>query len=77
MNEIVIYGKPNCPNCDTLKTELEINAIPYNYIDVTEDSESYAMLISENFRSVPQIFVGGMAYGSLSQLPKLVENYRK
>lgn len=76
MKKIVVYGKENCPNCVTLTNELKLKEIPYIYVDVVKDKEAHIMLINENCRSVPQIFVDGALYGSLQSLNTLIESYR-
>ena len=40
MKEVVVYGKPNCPNCVTVKNILNTRGIEFDYIDVTEDQDA-------------------------------------
>lgn len=44
MKEVVVYGKPNCPNCNTVKNILNARSIEFDYIDVTEDQDALRKL---------------------------------
>ena len=35
--ELVIYGKPGCPQCDSLKLRLDSEKIPYTYLVLNVD----------------------------------------
>ena len=63
-----VYGKPACPFCVRAKALLRANAASFEYIDVTQDSKSLAMLKSNGFKSVPQIWLDGMYLGNFSKL---------
>ena len=53
----ILYGKPNCPNCETAKTILTQKDIEYKYVDVSEDFDSLQMLKIMGIKSVPQLFL--------------------
>jgi glutaredoxin len=53
---ITLYSKPNCPYCDRAKIWLEKNGIPYNTIDVSEDTASLDFIKSQGHKTVPQIY---------------------
>ena len=35
--ELIIYGKDNCPQCNTLKLRLAHDEIPYTYLNLNTD----------------------------------------
>lgn len=55
----IVYGKPNCPSCAKAKNLLESKGKEYVYVDVSENQEAYSYLVSNGFRSVPQVFLKG------------------
>lgn len=55
----IVYGKPNCPFCDKAKNLLESKGKEYVYVDVSENQDAYNYLVSNGFRSVPQVFLKG------------------
>lgn len=57
MSEVIVYGKPNCPQCEVAKNTLVSAGVSYDYVDVTSKDELRQFLISEGHRSVPQIYV--------------------
>lgn len=61
---LTVYGKKNCPNCDIVRNRLEMNNVPYNYIDVGLDAQARDFLIQEGHRSVPQIYDANGYVGS-------------
>jgi len=61
--EVVVYGKPNCPFCDKAKNILDSKGIEYNYVDISEDVDSFEFIRNQGFRTVPQIFVNGEYHG--------------
>lgn len=52
---LVVYGKPNCPACVDLKRALDMQETDYEYIDVTQDADSFQELLTKGFKSVPQV----------------------
>lgn len=71
-NEVVVYGKPNCPFCNKAKNILDMKGIQYKYIDVSVDLHSKDFLVSEGHRTVPQIYVDGVYHGE-SDSAKTIE----
>ena len=51
-----VYGKPNCVNCDKVKTLLNAADLEYLYIDVTQDQNSFDFLMSKGLKSLPQVW---------------------
>lgn len=54
----IVYGKPNCPNCQKAKAILDSNGASYRYVDVSEDIVSFNFLATCGHRSVPQVYLG-------------------
>ena len=65
---IEVYGKPNCPQCEEVKTMLEMSGTPYHYytldVDFTRDQ------LFEQFptaRTFPQIKSEGQVIGGIDE----------
>ena len=54
---ITLYSKPNCPYCENAKAWLTKNEIPYETINIAEDSAARDFIIAEGHKTVPQIYV--------------------
>lgn len=52
---VIVYSKPNCPNCELSKRDMDILGIEYQVIDISQDIGSLERLKSQGFRSVPVI----------------------
>jgi glutaredoxin-like protein NrdH len=65
---IIVYSKPACPQCDTLKKQLDQAFIKYEVIDVSVDTEARHFLLNEGHRSVPQLYQDGRLVKTLSEL---------
>lgn len=78
--KVVIYGKPNCPWCDSAKDLVkDVKGIEYEYIDIVEagiNGTKLSEICGETVKSVPQIFVNGnhIPYGFLGLAP-VVSSY--
>ena len=53
---ITIYTKPDCKYCDQTKEYLNYLNIPYVTIDITDNEDAAKFLLSENHKTVPQIY---------------------
>lgn len=56
---ITVYSKNNCPFCVKAKHLLETKGISYQEIKIDEDSTAREFILSENHRTVPQIYKDG------------------
>mgnify|MGYP003351047083 CR=1 FL=1 len=56
---ITVYSKPNCPYCDRTKIWLEHNNLPYQTINVLEDSNALEFIKAQGHKTVPQIYLNG------------------
>lgn len=52
---VIIYSKPNCPNCSLTKRDMDILGIEYTSIDITKDNKSLEELISMGYREAPVV----------------------
>lgn len=50
---VIVYSKPNCPQCTQTTRDMDILGIDYKIIDITEDGVLRNQLISEGHRSAP------------------------
>ena len=57
--EIKVYGKPNCPQCETLKSLLNAKGQEYEYIDMSQDIDALNEVKAQGFRSAPCVKVNG------------------
>jgi glutaredoxin 3 len=76
LSEVVIYTKDWCGYCRAAKQLLEHFKVPYEEIDVTNDSTLYdEMLVkSEGRTSVPQIFINGEGIGGYTELYQMAQS---
>lgn len=56
---VIIYGKPDCKDCNKTKMLCEIKSIKYEYFTVGKDisMEQLQERVGKPFHTVPQIFV--------------------
>lgn len=69
---IKIYGKPNCPKCDMAKAFMSGRA-EYDYIDLTSDAESMAMVKGKSVREAPFIMDGDKDIGGFKELQEYLK----
>lgn len=55
---VVVYSKPNCPQCDQTIKRLESKGVEYEKHDVTADQAAYDKAISLGYRTMPVVVVG-------------------
>lgn len=55
---ITVYITKNCPSCIKALQYLEKMNIPYDYVDVNQDSKAYMKLSKHKLKHVPQLFIG-------------------
>ncbi|MEY0435635.1 glutaredoxin-like protein NrdH [Providencia huaxiensis] len=58
MAEITIYSKPNCVQCNATYQALDRKAIPYQIIDLTEDSQALVLVKKLGYQQVPVVIAG-------------------
>lgn len=54
---IDVYSKPNCPQCSATYRKLKSMGLPFNSIDVTEDTEAAKFVRSLNYAQAPVVVV--------------------
>lgn len=69
----VMYTKPNCPYCVKAEGILQHNNIPYELIDISNDSALVEEMIrrSGGRKTVPQIFINDTHVGGCDDLEAL------
>lgn len=57
--QVIIYGKPNCPNCDKTKMLCQIQSLDYQYLALDQDYQVDELnaLVGSEVRALPQIFI--------------------
>lgn len=73
---IVVYGKPKCKYCDMAKQLLDAKQIGFRYIDVEEDDDALAFVVSSGYTTVPQIFEGDKHIGGYTELDHYIKHIR-
>lgn len=71
---VVIYGKPNCPQCTSAKTLCSLKGLHYEYkeLDVDYTKEELEDMLISPLRSFPQVFVDGEHVGDAKAFAKFV-----
>lgn len=71
---IEVYGKPNCPQCDEVKTMLEMNSMDYKYYTLDKDFSRDELF--EQFptaRTFPQVKDNGVVVGGIDEFKNYFE----
>jgi ribonucleoside-diphosphate reductase alpha chain len=69
VKETIIYGKPNCPQCNMAKALLESRGIEYVYVDITTTGKSAAEITGRSdVRTLPQVYLNGEYVGGFDGL---------
>lgn len=65
----IVYGKPNCPQCQMAKSLLEAKGITYEYIDIVALGKTAAEVTGRSdVRSLPQVYLRGNYVGGFNEL---------
>jgi len=67
MSTIIVYTKPNCPQCELTKRDMNILGIEFKAIDVTQDQAHMDRLIGQGFRSLPVVQAEGETWNGYNQ----------
>lgn len=71
VKETIVYGKPNCPQCQMAKSLLDSKGIQYEYIDITTTGKTAAEVTGRaDVRSLPQVYLEGKYIGGFNELYK-------
>ncbi len=71
MERFTVFGRPGCGYCVQAKRVLEINELPFRYIDIHAEGITAADLektVGRPVRTVPQIFHGKKYLGGYTEL---------
>lgn len=72
MQSVKVYSKNYCPYCTRAKQLLKSKNIPFQEIDLTDDSETQEKLVKETgWQTVPMIFIGEKLIGGFDNLNEL------
>lgn len=59
---IKVYSKPNCPQCEATKRQLDKLGIAYEEIDITRHRAELARLVAMSYRVAPVVETGDDAW---------------
>lgn len=68
MVKVQVYSTAYCPFCDAAKRLLKQRNIPFEEIDVSDDSARAALKQRTGWRTVPQVFLGEELIGGYQEL---------
>ena len=70
---LTVYTKNFCPYCDRAKAYLKRHDIPFQELNIEEDSEAREFLVLRGHKTVPQIYQHGALFveGGCDGLTKL------
>ncbi|MDO4250701.1 MAG: glutaredoxin 3 [Moraxella sp.] len=74
MAQVTIYTTPVCPYCVNAKKLLENKGVHFDEIsvyDMTAEERQALAVKTNNYRTVPQIFIGDTFVGGFDQLNQL------
>ena len=55
---IKVYSKPACMQCNATTKALDRKGLEYDVIDISVDTEAYALVESMGYRQVPVVVAG-------------------
>lgn len=55
---VILYTKPNCVQCNATERALKQKNIPFVAIDLTQDPQALAHIVSMGYRQVPVVVNG-------------------
>lgn len=64
---ITVYSKPNCPQCELTKRDMDILGIEYQTIDISQDQDKLDELMKLGFRSAPVVQTENEAWSGYDQ----------
>ena len=60
---VVVFSGKDCSSCKTLKEMLDSKGVSYKEYDVWNNSEALRYMMSQGYRSIPQLFKDGIKVG--------------
>lgn len=64
---IIVYSKPNCPQCELTKRDMDILGIEYETIDISLQQDQLERLAGLGFRSAPVVETGRDVWSGYQQ----------
>ena len=60
---VIVYSKPNCPNCVKTKNTLKARGIEFTEIDIMQDDNAFIHVTQElDYRQLPVVKTGGQSW---------------
>jgi glutaredoxin-like protein NrdH len=57
-NNVVVYSKPNCQQCEMTKTYLSNKGVDYIVVDISKDQDAFSRISQLGYRQVPVVESG-------------------
>uniref|UniRef100_UPI003341D096 glutaredoxin family protein n=1 Tax=Castellaniella defragrans TaxID=75697 RepID=UPI003341D096 len=64
---VTVYSKPNCPQCDLTKRDMDILGIEYETVDLTQRQDQLERLIGLGHRSAPVVETSSETWSGYNQ----------
>ena len=55
---VILYTKPNCVQCSATERALQQQKIPFTAVDLTQDTQPLAKIVSMRYGQVPVVVNG-------------------
>lgn len=52
---ITVYSKPDCPQCELTKRDMDILGIHYETVDISQQQDKLEKLVAMGYRSAPVV----------------------
>lgn len=73
VEDLVIYTKNNCTQCEATKTKLDTMSIPYHTINLDENPELIEDFLKLGFRSAPVVMIPSLKQAWSGYKPEKIE----
>jgi glutaredoxin-like protein NrdH len=75
--EVIVYTKPNCVQCNATYRSLDKAGIPYKIVDLTQDAEAMKKVQDLGYRQAPVVIAGSEHWSGFNpaQIRKLEQIY--
>ena len=57
-DQITVYSKPGCVQCDATRRELDKRKMPFSTVDITTNPDALAKVKAMGYRQAPVVVVG-------------------
>ena len=66
MESLVVYGLPNCVQCEQVKKFLNRMLVEFEYVDLSSDSAAYEYVRALGFTQAPVVVIGDESFSGFN-----------